>query len=435
MRGFTLSGIGLGIFVICLGIAYMIDMSSPTGFLRAVLYCYPALPILLGLDYIFTGITQNSKNFPWQRPEGWVVSIVILITIGGLMFNLFPRLMGSEIQQLEQYSFSPDWWFGSNEKSVQTQAIFKLPAEIAVVRVENGFGGLRVNPGDNNAITMTATLKPGAFWHQSDQSYLRKIKLDGEVQGNIYLVKLVFPDLNTGFQPHIISDLTIKIPKGIGLEIKNSYGEVKETEIYGNLNIENDNGRVEIHKATGNISVNNRLSEVSIGEADGNVAVTVSAGQIKINRVGKNLSVRNDFGNLSVGEISGNLDAIGKSGSIEVAKVSGEVRVENTFGGVNLKECNGPVTANISTGDLKVAVTQVTNPLNFNVQFGSIQLSLPENSSFNLDAGTTFGAISSDFEINRSKKSAGESATGAINGGGPLVKINVQNGSIRLKQQ
>jgi hypothetical protein len=420
----------------CLGIGYMIDLSSATGFLSAVFYCYPALLILLGLDYILTGITQNSKALPYRRPEGWIVTVIILITIGGLAFNIIPRTLGSELKQLEQYSFAPDFWFRFNEKPIQTRrAKFRLPAGVATVRVENGFGDLQVSTGANGVVTTTTTLKPGAFWHQHDKSYLQKIRLTGAVQGGIYLIKLMPLDMNTGFLPHVTAGITLEIPKGIGLELKNASGEVKVTEVYGNLNVENNNGRVEIHKVTGDVIVTNRLSEIFIGEVSGNVNVTVSAGQIKIDRVGKNLTARTDFGNLNVGEVSGDLNAVGKSGGIEVAKVSGKTRVENTFGGVHLKECNGPVTADINTGDLTVTVARVMSPLNFNVQFGSIQLSLPENAGFTLDANTSFGDIASEFNIIRHKKTTGESAVGAVNGSGPLVKINVQNGSIRLKKR
>ncbi len=434
-RGFSLSGIGLGLFLIGLGIAYMMDVSSGTHFLTAVFRFYPALPILLGLDFILAGTPQNRITGAPMRPEGWITTVIILITFGGLTATLVPRVLDHELKQIEGYAFPSDFHMRFPQKTIETRDDkFILPSGITTVRVENGFGELRVTMGTHSIVTATTELKSGSMRRRDLDSYLQQIQLLGEAQGSVYSIKLAHPDTKAHLSSLITADIDLEIPGGITVELSNSFGGIKVTEVHGNLNVKNSGGRIEIGKVTGDATVHNQFAQVSIGEISGNLSVTVSSGQIKINHVGKNLISRNDFGNLKAGEVLGDVTAVGKSGNMEIANVGGKVKVENNFGQVQLKNCRGPVTADISTGDLTIAMNQVKSPLDLNITFGSINLSLPKNAGFSLNADASFGSINSEFDINRYKKTSGESVRSDINGGGPLVKITVQNGSIRLKK-
>jgi hypothetical protein len=432
-RELSLSGAGFGLFLIALGLAAFSDISAKTGYLAMVWRCYPVLPILLGLDFIFSTVAPGSQSVSWIRPAGWIVTLIILISMAGLMAGVIPGLFSQELKQLGMESFTPRLPLESSRNYRQTlREEFQLPPGITTVRIENEFGDLRVDSGTSRAVAATARIKY-AFHPPKNGPDSRQVKLSGQVQGATFLVQLEHPKFNSHFLPQFMSVLTVKVPPELAVEVKNSFGQVRVAEIRGKLAVDNSNGRIRIVKVSGDTSITNRLSQVNIGSIDGNLNLDSSAGQIKIGRVGRNLSIREDLGNLKVDEVLGDLTVTGRNARMDIGKVMGKTRLENTFGDVRIEASLDSVTAAVSNGNLRVGMNRINGPVNLNVQFGNIELRLPKKAAFTVQADATFGRIDSDVALTRSQKTGGESATGAINGGGALVQIETRNGNVTVK--
>lgn len=435
-REFSLSGIGFGLFLIALGLAAFSDLSAKTGYLTIVFRCYPVLPILLGLDLILPNIAPVSESVSFVRPAGWIVTLVILITTSGFIAGVVPGLFNNEFKQLGMESFTPRLPFESNRNYRRTlRENFLLPPGITVIRIENEFGDLRVDSGAPNEVSATARIKY-AFQPPKNESDSKQVKLSGQVQGTTFLIHLEHPEDKNSFLPQFLAVMTIKVPPGLTVELKNSFGQLKVGQIEGNLTVDNSNGRIRIRKVNGDTSITNHLSQVTIGTIVGNLNINSTNGRIKIDRVGKNLVLHHDFGDIKIGEVAGDLTVTGKSTSIKVTQVQGKIQLENSFGRVSIKEALDSVTANVSNGDLQVGMNRINGPINLNVQFGRVKLDLPKKAAFTLQANASFGRIDTDMPVTRSQTTGGgQSAAGTVNGGGPLVKIEARNGSITLKAE
>jgi DUF4097 and DUF4098 domain-containing protein YvlB len=66
---------------------------------------------------------------------------------------------------------------------------------------------------------------------------------------------------------------------------------------------------------------------------------------------------------------------------------------------------------------------------------GRIEMTLPADSGFDLEANTFSGSIESDFDIKISGKISKKRISGAVNKGGPLVKLSTFSGDIYLKKK
>ncbi|HEX3047162.1 MAG TPA: hypothetical protein VHY08_20580 [Bacillota bacterium] len=108
-RGFTLSGLGLGIFFVALGLAFFSDSSSGTSYFGTVFRFYPLLAILLGLDYVLNSINQSGII---KRPEGWVATLIIIITLCGLTITTVPKLLGNDWKEMADFDLSWISWGG-----------------------------------------------------------------------------------------------------------------------------------------------------------------------------------------------------------------------------------------------------------------------------------------------------------------------------------
>jgi DUF4097 and DUF4098 domain-containing protein YvlB len=330
--------------------------------------------------------------------------------------------------------------FGSWSMDLQSEKTlnqdFQLPPGTKTVRVENEFGDLEVQSGTGTKVSVTADLKiygpRRGGPHRGKAEAQEEVQLSGEASGDRFLVKLVKPD---GPNRRVQANLTISVPPEIAVELKNSFGKIGVAELKGNLQVENSNGKITIDQVTGDATVNNQYAQVTIGTITGNLNVDAKAGSIEIEQVGKNLTVQNAFGRIKLGTVRGDLQAICKNGQIDVEQALGSAKVENAFGSANLEDCQGPVEADITNGSLKVRISQVTGPSNFDVQFGSIEVSLPESAKFTVDAASSFGQIRTDFPLDPTRSgNTGSTLNGEVNGGGPLLQIRTQNGSINLNE-
>ncbi|MCL6591357.1 MAG: DUF4097 family beta strand repeat-containing protein [Firmicutes bacterium] len=431
-RGFTLSGVGLGLFLILLGLAFLSDSASGTSYFSTVFDFYPLLAILLGLDFIF-----NSAGGPTpliKRPEGWAATLIIIITICGLSITMVPRVLGDSWKEIADFDLSRisfgSWNFDlQSEKTIRQD--FQLPAGTTTLRLENEFGDLEVRAGTGNLVSATADLKifkPNRETAEAQEA----VQLSGYASGDRFLVKLLKPDYTGG---RVQSRITLTVPPNLAVELKNSFGNINVIELKGGLKVENSNGRINIGRVTGDAIINNQFAGVTIGAITGNLEINVNAGGIGIEQVGKNLTARNDFGRLKVDSVGGDFLANCKNSRIEAGKILGKARIENAFGGVTLKDCQGPVEAELSNGNLEVGISQITGPSSFDIQFGNIRVALPSGAKFTLDAATSFGKILTGYPLEptgASRGPAGESLSGDVNGGGPLIQLRAKNGNISI---
>ena len=68
-------------------------------------------------------------------------------------------------------------------------------------------------------------------------------------------------------------------------------------------------------------------------------------------------------------------------------------------------------------------------------QFADVSLELPASSSFSIDARTRYGNTSTDFrELDHREDRERNSLTGQVGTGGPEIRIDNRNGSIRIKK-
>jgi DUF4097 and DUF4098 domain-containing protein YvlB len=107
-----------------------------------------------------------------------------------------------------------------------------------------------------------------------------------------------------------------------------------------------------------------------------------------------------------------------RSNEVHLEDVSGEVDVENRNGIVELK-------AKAPLGQIDIS----------NVH-GGIELDLPENASFRLDAQSTGGNIDvSDFSVNVDNSGHDATARGNVGKGGPDIRLRSDHGTIQIRKE
>jgi DUF4097 and DUF4098 domain-containing protein YvlB len=128
----------------------------------------------------------------------------------------------------------------------------------------------------------------------------------------------------------------------------------------------------------------------------------------------------------SIEVINGSLDIEGVEGSVKASSINGRVTTTGLLGEAKLSTINGQLQATFTRLD-------ETKPISLSSVNGSVTLIIPSDSNASIRAGTVHGGISNDFGLQiRHGEYVGHNLEGQIGSGGPRIKLDNVNGSIKI---
>lgn len=125
--------------------------------------------------------------------------------------------------------------------------------------------------------------------------------------------------------------------------------------------------------------------------------------------------------------VNGSLRISGLPGRVSASTVNGKIVASGLSGDVTLESVNGKVEASFDQlgGRQRIEIESVNGP---------IELRVPKNADFEVDASNVHGGIDNDFglEVDHGQY-VGHDLSGKVGSGGARVKLENVNGSIDIK--
>jgi hypothetical protein len=200
------------------------------------------------------------------------------------------------------------------------------------------------------------------------------------------------------------------------------------------LLVHTSSGDISIAGATGEVVLASSSGDVTANDIANGIVITSSSGDVKLNRIGGRLEVQTSSGEVQLdqGQVvdanvhtsSGDIELEGVAGALMLASSSGELTVRNAQNGrLNLQTGSGEIDY---TGDLAGDSTITTSS-------GDVELHLPADSSFVLEASTSSGDLESEFEL-RDRQQSEQALSGSAGAGGAVLKIATGSGSVSIER-
>lgn len=130
------------------------------------------------------------------------------------------------------------------------------------------------------------------------------------------------------------------------------------------------------------------------------------------------------------------LDIRDHKSRIEAAGLASDVRIATHKGEVRLTGLAGRVNVDTHKGDVRVAFAKMSGDSEFETHSGDIEITMPRDARFALSADVgRHGRLHSDFPVTTTvgRHSRDERVEGAVNGGGPALRLNTHSGTFRLR--
>ena len=264
--------------------------------------------------------------------------------------------------------------------------------------------------GGGNSLTITGEFKEG--WQRRERGssgrhqYNNCHSRDGEQVCLTYAREL---------RQH---SYTITIPRKLDLSVRTQGGHISGPAIEGKLYARSAGGHIEF------------------GDVSGTADVSTAGGHIELGNIGAKADIRTAGGHISVRNVNGELEAETAGGSISAGDVEGKVRANTAGGSINIASAKGSIQAHTSGGSISAKfAAQPNEDSSFETSGGSVSVAFAPGIRANVEAESSSGRVISEFDEVRSNDSRwrGE-ARGAINGGGPRVRISTSSGSVRLSR-
>ena len=186
-------------------------------------------------------------------------------------------------------------------------------------------------------------------------------------------------------------------------------------EVYS-VNVNTGGGRIEIEEIDGDVEARTSGGRIAVDGATGDVQLRTSGGRIHAENIGGDLSARTSGGAIRISDVVGSVEVRTSGGRIAIDGAGTLVRAR-TSGGNDSVRFDGAPEGTIETSG------------------GSIEVEIPEESNVDLDARTSGGRVTVEADISVRGVFRANHIEGAVNGGGPPLRLRTSGGNISLEER
>ena len=318
------------------------------------------------------------------------------------------------------------------------------------LRVVCDHGSLNIAPADDNTLRVVVHKKVYAQNQKDADKYNDGTKPQITVSGNLVVLNA---NTNGAGEHGVQADMDIFVPRDATLDIASKrgdvtindrkadvkvslqHGDVTLNDVSGAVNTSLQKGSVRASKIAGDLDVDGNIDNVTIDEVAGSVHLNGDFFEdIRLSKIAKTVTFKSSRSDMQIASVPGDLEIAGDevrgndlSGpSRLIFTRSKDVHIENVSGDLQLETTNGDI-------EVRAADKLPLGRISISSKRGDISLVLPSKSGFQMQANTSKGGITSEFEAVKIDESNGSArAEGAVGNGVSKLQINTGTGDIRI---
>ena len=250
------------------------------------------------------------------------------------------------------------------------------------------------------------------------------------------------------------ADMTITVPTATPLTVTTNHGDIDISEIKAPISVTSNHGDVSASGITGAVTahVNNNDSSFSAHSITGPVNVEARGHDLNLSDINGTVVANGEFfGSIHFSHISGAVNLHTSRDDFQVAKLDGqyemngrEISTDQAVGPVllathsrnlTLDRVSGAVSVTNSNGSIDLSSVAPLGNVTIENRSGSVNVTVPEHSSFTYQTSTVDGNLSSDFPgVGQSSSNRRNGSSGTVGAGGSAIHITTSHGDIAIRK-
>ena len=328
-----------------------------------------------------------------------------------------------------------------------------VPAD-ARIMIRNAHGNISVRPSDETKIRVSGR-KNAKAWNESDaRQAADRVSVEIAQNGDGYEIR---PAGGGAGDSRISFDLDVAVPKKASITIRNEKGAITVADMAKPVSVSNGSGDVEIRNTSGDVTVETRRGDIKVSDTNGNVKISGHGGEINVSGATGGLTIDGEFygsiradkvakgvrfvsqrTDLTLSQLAGHMEA--GPGNLEIFDAPGNLSVR-TQDNITLENAGGKIKVDNRRGDVDVRYSFLPKEdIEISNASAGITLSLPESSSFEIEANCHSGDIDSEFQADSLRLTPGTGSKDAHlegkygSGRGPKIVLKTSYGAISLRR-
>jgi hypothetical protein len=250
---------------------------------------------------------------------------------------------------------------------ITDERILVLPSDdIQKCNIDCGAGFLKIEGvQEGSSIEVKASITISSISDDDFDNFLKKhLELTLEKRGRSAYLKADFKHgsgiwnfITQGAGKQVI-DLTVKVPKGINLEISDGSGFIDINNIDGDLEVIDGSGSIHIRDIQGDVELNDGSGSIEIGNVTGNLEIDDGSGELEIERIYGSVTIEDGAGSSILKKIEGNIFIDDGAGEITITGVKGDVKLSDGSGSIRITDVTDNVTI-LESGSGSVDIAKV----------------------------------------------------------------------------
>ncbi len=408
---------------------------------------WPALLILWGVVKVAEYLWARRTGEPAPRGigPGGVVALIFLIMIGMATTGM-TRVDWDRFRNNTGMDPETDFWLWQNHYDF-TENLSQSVAEATQIKVLNSSGDINVSPSPD----AQAHLYVHKSLRSDSQDAANKLNESTHPQftqqGRVWVL-----DLTAGNFDHGRFNLDLQLPADVPLVLNTRHGNISANQRGAGVEMATERGSLTAKDVKGNATLSMHHGDANVSAVTGNVEINGSGGDVMVSDVGGTLSVNGEYGGDShYNKIAGQVRFKSSRTDLTFAKLDGDftmdrgdLRANNLAGPFKLDTRSKAVHLENVTGDVRVDDTNASVEVTTRTPLGNIEISnarggievaLPANAGFQIDAESRSGDIQSDFPLDVDNRRRDATARGTVGKGGPVVRLRAERGTIQIRKE
>ncbi len=164
--------------------------------------------------------------------------------------------------------------------------------------------------------------------------------------------------------------------------------------------------------------------------SDTQLRARAESGGIRVQGVRGPVDCKTESGGIQIHDVAAEVHAMAESGGLHIGNIKGSVFARADSGGIEATEVAGEIDAETQSGSIRIGQTTAA-PIRAKAESGGVTVKLAPGSGYDVSAQTESGPIYVP-EMTVSSAYSPHHIEGKVRGGGPLVKVHAESGSVRI---
>ncbi|MFN8008963.1 MAG: DUF4097 family beta strand repeat-containing protein [Terriglobia bacterium] len=429
---------------------------------------WPVILILWGLYKTLLLLGSLRRSFRRRKS---------LLSTGEIVLFLFLVIFGTAVSTVAKVLSHGNWpWTGEgiqvsvedddgdlsdDESKFEFEEESSRPVQIEKntplsLTINNRNGGVEVYPHDQPEIKVRLKKIIAAGEEADAKRIASELKMVWEQSPSEFVLSSSRDSMGQGSRKGLRTNFTVWVPKSLHLTINNSHGPVTVQGFSGTLQATTSYGPVVIKEVEGDLQLENKFAPVTVTNLSGSCQVSGKYGSIELSQIGGKVEVENAYGAITLskikgpvsvsnryndivcGELDSSLSIEARHAGVEVNNVKGEMRITTSYKNIKVVDGSGSIQIQNKHGDIEIRNHQpLIQPVMVEAEYSGVELVLPKESGFEVDATAKYGKVVSDFagtpiQVKESKDGPVSRYRASYGAGGPTLTIMTSYHDIHL---